>query len=188
MTLVLLAVRTAAGEPAPVDDVLRQAEERDRAERTSAEQEARRLEESRRVEREHAAVEEARRAAEAEARAERRREAEVQAASVRTKRNWGTALMVVGAAAGAGAAWYAYQGAKTNDQIRRGGFATASAIVDANTQGKSYNTLALGLGVGGAAALAVGTPLYLLNLRDPPMVSVLPSAGGAFLALSGTFP
>jgi hypothetical protein len=121
------------------------------------------------------------------AEARQKRDAEVAAvkAVAGPRRAAGWALVGVGLAAGAVSGLSAYLGAKQNDKIRAGGFATQQDIADAATTGKTFNIMSIGFAVGGGALLAVGLPIILAN-PDPrpasPPVALRAGPSGVFLA------
>jgi hypothetical protein len=72
-------------------------------------------------------------------------------------------------------------GAGENSKIKSGGFANSAAILSAESTGHTYNTLAIGFGVGGLIAFGGGLGLAL---SAPAAADAAPKAQSASLSLS----
>ena len=82
-----------------------------------------------------------------------------------SRRSAGIALSVIGGIlGGAGGGLFAGLGARTNDQIRAGGFSTGQDLDAVHSLGHRYNQTAVGFAIAGAAITAVGLPLALSSL------------------------
>lgn len=138
--------------------------------------------------------------AEADAEAQRRQEEalrarkaavesarQAEAASRGSRRVVAGVLVGLGLAAGVGAGAFAFLGNAKNDEVRTGKYATAAEIQAVIDSGKTMNLAAIGTAGLGAALVATGAVLFILNpsadAKDP-KVAVLP--GG--LLISARFP
>jgi hypothetical protein len=88
-------------------------------------------------------------------------------AAARARRTWGYALAGGGLASGAGAVVFLLLGNSQNSTIKNGNLATANDISSAASSGATDNSVAIGLGITGAVACAVGIPLILSGRTSP---------------------